>query len=260
MLRLGVQGGTIVSKLLINAVTGDSYDLLDVRQRESCPMQSISVLFNADNIWANIQVEDDPVRMSFELFNPQMWAAFFTAAGSHSSTGGGSFTAHMASQMYGMKFDTIQKSITYTEEPMAYYTDRANKIERLIERRFEKWRPSITRWDYGVSKILRDFLLTFEMHEQKEDGVALQLERPLVALTAAYPAGVYGFPLHFSDSGDSRMLESSDENPLVKSVMNTRIHESEDSNAVFALAVYIHPYPNRMGSVWMYVACLTDSR
>jgi hypothetical protein len=44
----------------------------------------------------------------------------------------------------------------------------------------------------------------------------------------------------------------------VHAVKNARIHESEDPNAVFALAVYIHPYKNYIGSVWVYVACLTS--
>src|SRR4051812_48554598 len=112
-----------------------------------------------------------------------------------------------------------------------------------------------TKWDYGVCKILRDFLLNFESHAQHED-VALNIDRPLQQLASAY-GSIYGFPLHFSDSGDARLLESSEDNPILKAVRNTKIHESEDSNAVFALAVYIHPYPNRMGSVWLYVACLT---
>jgi hypothetical protein len=51
-----------------------------------------------------------------------------------------------------------------------------------------------------------------------------------------------------------------DENPIVKAVKHTKIHENEDANAVFALAVYIHPYPNRFGSIWLYVASLTEKR
>ena len=123
----------------------------------------------------------------------------------------------------------------------------------------------MTRWDYGVCKVLRDMLLSFESHAQGEEGagvganasLALAAERPLAQLSAAY-GSVYGFPLHFSDAGDARLLELTDDNPVLKAVRNTRIHESEDGKAVFALAVYIHPYPNRMGSVWLYIACLTD--
>jgi coiled-coil and C2 domain-containing protein 2A len=246
VLRLGVSGGQIQSKLLINAVTGRLYDLNNPIQRAACPLQSIALVFNADNIWANIQLEDDPTRCSYELFNPQMWTPFFTAT----------FNRETCQQQYAMKFDTIQKSIHYTEESFEWYVDRASKIERMVERRFEKWRSLTTHWDYGVCKVLRDFLLSFEAHAQREE-VAINMDRPLTALKNAY-GSIYGFPLHFNDSGDKKLLEASDDNPIISAVRNTKIHENEDSKAVFALAVYIHPYPNRMGSVWLYVASLME--
>ena len=137
VLRLGVSGGAICSKVLINAVTGDSYDLLNARQREACPMQSLSLVFNADNIWANIQHDDDPVHCSFELFNPLLWRPFFYGGGGGAGKSGGAapgFTKEIAAQQYAMKFDTIQKTIQYTEEPFEYYSARANKIERSAQR------------------------------------------------------------------------------------------------------------------------------
>jgi hypothetical protein len=192
------------------------------------------MIFNADNIWANVQIEDDPTRCSYELFNPTMWVPFFNQ----------SFNKEIAQQQYAMKFDTIQKSIHYTEESFEWYIERASKIERMVERRFEKWRTLTTHWDYGVCKVLRDFLLSFESHAQREE-VAINMDRPLQALRNAY-GSIYGFPLHFKDSGDKKLLEVSEDNPIIAAVRNTKIHENEDSKAVFALAVYIHPYPNRM--------------
>jgi len=249
VLRLGVRSDLIESKLLFNAVTGECYDLNDPIQRQTCPMQSLACVFNSDNIWANIQVESDPTLISYELFNPKLWKPFFTP---------NNFTKEAAIQMYSMKFETIQRPIKYWEEPFEYYVDRANKIERLIERRFERWRQLHTHWDYGVCKILRDLLLSFEAHAQRDEpDLSMQMEKPLEAIKSAY-GHMYGFPLHCSDSGDAKMLENSDENPVVKAVRNTKIHENEDTNAVFALAVYIHPYPNRLGSIWIYVASLTD--
>lgn len=246
VLRLGVSGGSLTSKLLYNAVTGRMYDLHNPTHRQACPLQRIAIVFNADNIWANVQEDDDPTRCGYELFNPQQWHPFFNAA----------FNRDHAQQQYSIKFDTIQKPIHYTEESFEWYVNRASKIERLIERRFEKWRTLTTHWDYGVCKVLRDFLLSFESHAQGDD-VAITMDRPLHALKNAY-GSIYGFPLHFRDSGDKKLLEMSDDNPIVSAVRNTKIHENEDAKTVFALAVYIHPYPNRMGSVWIYVASLTE--
>jgi hypothetical protein len=120
VLRLGVSNGAITSKLLLNAVTGHSYDMLNPLHRDACPLQSLALLFNADNIWANVQAEDDPAALSFDLANPAAWRPFFSAT----------FTKQMAAAQYAMKFDTIQKAIHYTEEPFEYFADRANKIER----------------------------------------------------------------------------------------------------------------------------------
>lgn len=130
VLRLGVSNGAITSKLLLNAVTGHSYDMLNPLHRDACPMQSLALLFNADNIWANVQAEDDPAAISFDLANPALWRPFFSA----------SFTKQMAAAQYAMKFETIQKAILYTEEPFEYFADRANKIERCV---FSRSRPRI---------------------------------------------------------------------------------------------------------------------
>jgi coiled-coil and C2 domain-containing protein 2A len=272
VLRLAVSvTGTLTAKLLYNAVTGYCYDLMDARSRDTCPLQSLALLFNADNVWANIQQDDDPTRTSFELGNPKCYRAFFTSK----ADGSGGFTREQAAQMYALSFATLQKSIHYTEEPLSYYVDRASRLERLVERRFEKWRAGTpTRWDYGVAGVLRDLLLAFETHAQGDDqtgggggvggagavpgsALALAAERPLAQLQGAY-ASVQGFPLHFSDAGDSRLLSAAEDNAVLQAVRHTRIHECDERNAVFALAVYIHPYPNRIGSVWLYIACLID--
>ena len=50
--------------------------------------------------------------------------------------------------------------------PEDYYVDRAAKMERIIEKRFRRWRRLPTHWDLGISKILRDALLNFELHKQ----------------------------------------------------------------------------------------------
>lgn len=49
-------------------------------------------------------------------------------------------------------------------------------------------------------------------------------------------------------------------NPIVDAVFSTRVHAHETSDVEFALAVYIHPYPNDVLSVWVYVASLIRSR
>lgn len=43
---------------------------------------------------------------------------------------------------------------------------------------------------------------------------------------------------------------------IIDAVYRTGIHSSEFPQTEFALAVYIHPYPNNILSVWVYLASL----
>lgn len=53
-----------------------------------------------------------------------------------------------------------------------------------------------------------------------------------------------GFPIH---------LRYSDIQQLLTTVERTGIHLCEDKKVEYALAVYIHSYPNDVLSVWVYV-------
>ena len=56
-----------------------------------------------------------------------------------------------------------------------------------------------------------------------------------------------GFPLHF---------RYSDIRHIVSTVESTGIHLCENERVEYALAIYIHPYPNDVLSVWLYIASL----
>lgn len=43
---------------------------------------------------------------------------------------------------------------------------------------------------------------------------------------------------------------------IISKVKNTEIYVNEDEDTEFALAVYIHSYPNDVISVWLYIATL----
>jgi coiled-coil and C2 domain-containing protein 2A len=45
---------------------------------------------------------------------------------------------------------------------------------------------------------------------------------------------------------------------VIEAVFNTGVHMNDDPQVEFALAVYIHPYPNNVLSLWVYVATLQD--
>ncbi len=236
------------SELLYNAVNGRCYDMRNEGDREMCPLKRIGCIFNSRNVWANMQSYDHPARVSYSLSSPTKWRALFDSA----------FSMTRLKQQYNMNFDTLQRPVTYFQAENIYYLDRSATIERLIERRFEKWRHMPTRWDYAVCRLLRECIVQWEMVEQgKVENENIEWSRVVAQIRASYPI-VYGFPLNIPDSGEDHFLVNADSNPLVKAVKDTKIHENENPNTVFALAVHVHPYPNRLGTVWIYVAALND--
>lgn len=63
----------------------------------------------------------------------------------------------------------------------------------------------------------------------------------------SFPLKISGFPLN---------LAFSEIRPIIEAVYSTGIHSVQASNVEFALAVYVHPYPNNVMSVWIYLASL----
>lgn len=47
---------------------------------------------------------------------------------------------------------------------------------------------------------------------------------------------------------------------VTEAVKATGVHCNETDGVEFAVAVYIHPYPNDVLSVWIYVASLVKRR
>ena len=60
-----------------------------------------------------------------------------------------------------------------------------------------------------------------------------------------------GFPLH---------MPFTEVDAVVEAVYNTHIHDVADRRVEFALAVYVHPYPNDIYSLWVYVVALNRRR
>ena len=61
-----------------------------------------------------------------------------------------------------------------------------------------------------------------------------------------------GFPINQPYTGEI--------DPIVDSVYATGVQNYESSDVEFALAVYVHPYPNQVMSVWVYIANLVRKR
>ncbi|XP_030642577.1 coiled-coil and C2 domain-containing protein 2A [Chanos chanos] len=213
--------------LIWNPSSGQYYGQYDT----FCPLQSVGCLVNADNVWFNIQTYNTPMRMSFDITKTKLWKPFFSRA-----------------------FPNPGLSSVQPEELVYRRTDKAaavelqDRIEKVLRAKIMEWRPRYpTRWNRYCTSTLRHFLPRLELSGGREVAEEHRLE--LQNLLGDYR--ISGFPLH---------LPFSEIRPIVEAVYSTGVHNVDASNVEFALAVYVHPYPSNVLSVWVYIASLTRTR
>lgn len=80
-----------------------------------------------------------------------------------------------------------------------------------------------------------------------EKFISLTVFFGFLFFSLSFPLKISGFPLN---------LVFSEIRPIIEAVYSTGIHSVQASNVEFALAVYVHPYPNNVMSVWIYLASL----
>ncbi len=210
-----------------NASTGESYHYRD----NYCPLQSVGCLVNANNIWANIQPNAQPSRISFDLSNTSNWKPFFHKGFPHPG------------------LSSIQpENLIYIPTNKIEVLDIQEKIERTLKEKIMEWRPRhITRWNRYCNQAFRDLLKKLEMSHGK--GVQQEHSTELEHILGSYKMN--GFPINQPYT----TME-----PLIEAVFATGVHTNETSDVEFALAVNVHAYPNSVLSVWVYVASLIRKR
>ncbi|XP_053499289.1 coiled-coil and C2 domain-containing protein 2A isoform X3 [Ictalurus furcatus] len=213
--------------MIWNPSTGQYYGQYDT----FCPLQTVGCLVNADNVWFNIQTYATPTRMWFDVTKPKYWKPFFSRA-----------------------FPDPGLSSVQPEELVYRRTDKAataelqDRIEKVLREKIMEWRPRHpTRWNRYCTSTLRHFLPKLERSGGREVAEEHRLE--LQSLLGDYR--ISGFPLH---------LPFSEIRPIIEAVRSTGVHSAEAPNVEFALAVYVHPYPSNVLSVWVYIASLVRTR
>ncbi|XP_046545533.1 LOW QUALITY PROTEIN: coiled-coil and C2 domain-containing protein 2A-like [Haliotis rubra] len=206
-----------------NAGTGEHY----VYRDNYCPLQSVSCVMNGENIWANIHQYEKPSQLNFNLSDTSTWRPFFGRG--FSSPG----------------LSSIQpEALVYTGTNKNYVMDLQEKIEQMLKNKMMEWRSRyITRWNRHCTQIMRKLLPVLEENCGKSIG-----QQHLAELENSFSSyKVSGFPMN---------MPFVDLETIVESVFSTGVHAQETSDVEFALAVYVHPYPNSVLSIWVYVASL----
>ncbi|XP_012668328.1 coiled-coil and C2 domain-containing protein 2A [Otolemur garnettii] len=213
--------------LIWNPCSGHFYGQFDT----FCPLKNVGCLIGPDNIWFNIQQYDSPLRINFDVTKPKLWKSFFSR-----------------SLPYPGLSSVQPEELIYQRTDEGAAAELQDRIEKILKEKIMDWRPRhLTRWNRYCTSTLRHFLPLLERSrgEDVEDTHRTELVRQL---------GDYrfsGFPLH---------MPYSEVKPLVDAVYSTGVHNIDVPNVEFALAVYIHPYPKNVLSVWIYVASLIRNR
>ncbi|XP_077734363.1 protein CC2D2B isoform X32 [Canis aureus] len=209
--------------LLWNPLTGQCHKQFD----PFCPLQSVDCLFDDGNVWFNIQQNNTPMAVHFDYLKESFWKQL------------------LPKNFQGTKPHTIQpEEIIYCETSKSMIEDLKNRIERTLKRKMMEWRPKQpTRWNRQCTYILRKILPTLELGTGS--FVSSEEESEFERLLQLY--WVTGFPIQ---------MPYTDVESIIDAVYQTGIHSSEFPQTEFALAVYIHPYPNNILSVWVYLASL----
>ncbi|XP_035874755.1 coiled-coil and C2 domain-containing protein 2A isoform X3 [Phyllostomus discolor] len=213
--------------LIWNPCSGHFYAQFDT----FCPLKSVGCLIGPDNIWFNIQRYDSPLRINFDVTKPKLWKSFFSR-----------------SLPYPGLSSVQPEELVYQGSDKAAAAELQDRIEKILKEKIMDWRPRhLTRWNRYCTSTLRHFLPLLEASRGAgvEDDHRAELLRQL---------GDYrfsGFPLH---------MPYSELKPLIEAVYSTGVHNIDVPSVEFALAVYVHPYPKNVLSVWIYVASLIRNR
>ncbi|XP_056270591.1 coiled-coil and C2 domain-containing protein 2A isoform X2 [Pseudoliparis swirei] len=212
--------------LIWNPSSGQFYGQYDT----FCPLQTVGCLVDADNVWFNIQEYASPMTMSFDTTKANLWKPFFSRSFSHPG------------------LSSVQpEQLVYRRADKVAAAELQDRIEKILKEKIMEWRPRHpTRWNRYCTSTLKQFLPKLEQSGGRDvsEGHRHELQGLLG------DNRISGFPLH---------LPFSEIRPIVEAVHSTGVHNAHASNVEFALAVYVHPYPNNVLSVWVYLASLVRS-
>lgn len=195
------------------------------------PLQNVGSMVNHENIWANIQNTGNPSHISFNVYNTTFWKPFF-----HSG-------------YPNPKLTSVQvDSLSYVPTDSIYVTNLQEKIEKTLKNKVTEWRRNyLTRWNRYFTQNIRSILPTLE-----ENGDSTLLAEHLNEMKHQWGSyKVSGFPINLP------FIELKN---IEEFVYATGVHNNDASNIEFALAVYIHAYPNNVLSIWIYIASLIKQR
>ncbi|KAJ9583994.1 hypothetical protein L9F63_021664, partial [Diploptera punctata] len=218
-----------LSYWLWDPASGQKYSIQD----NFCPLQKVYCLINDENIWFNVQKEELPWRTRFDITRKSDWWPAF----GHS---------------VGAPMGSVQPaSLEYTVTSLSATQLLQDRIEKTLKDSLMKWRrTSRTLWNRYCIAILRKLLPTLEHATWNQKNLSFPDHiQELQHILASHK--MCGFPIN---------LPYTNMEAIIEAMKATGVHYNESPEVEFALAVYVHPFPNNVLSVWVYVASLIKRR
>ncbi|CAF4464452.1 unnamed protein product [Rotaria sp. Silwood2] len=197
------------------------------------PIRSIYLLANQENIWANIQEQDIPSRMNFDVGKAADWRPFF----SHS------FPRDT------LPWTSVQPNDLHYEDTRSDDAEILSKeISHILRNKMIDWREAnATSWHHVCQKHLEEIIKRKEMEFIRGSTInGADIEPELADFQKTH--NITGFALQ---------MPYTTVQAIVDTVYSTNIFKHATNEIKFALAVHVHPYPNNILAVWIYIAHLT---
>uniref|UniRef100_A0A8D8ZRV5 Coiled-coil and C2 domain-containing protein 2A n=1 Tax=Cacopsylla melanoneura TaxID=428564 RepID=A0A8D8ZRV5_9HEMI len=221
---------------IIHPVQGVKYSVDD----SFSPLNKVYCLINQENIWVNIQEEEIIKRTRFDVRKSQDWEPVFN-------------------RNIATPLGSVQPNfIDYTHTSTLDVSLLSDSLEKLLRQSIAAWRKSHrTVWNRYVIAVLRKILPLLEQQAWEAgagpggagSGQSLYQFPQVQQLVSSYK--VCDFPINLPFTNFAAILDA---------LKSTGVHKSETEDIEWALAVYIHPFPCHVLSVWIYVATLSRRR
>lgn len=207
---------------IIDPVDGTKYQHTDT----FCPLSTIGFLVNDKNIWGNIQVERKVFMTNYNVKDSSDWRPMFK------------------------KTQTISKGFLQ-ETNFNYQTSYDIRnihsiIESKLMKKISQWRGHRkTIWNRIVKDNLRRILTELEKDAAESEDENVEHLEKLNFLHANFR--ISGCPLNMPYINLAHVVDR---------IKSLGIHLNTDPKVEFGLGVYVHPYPQYVISVWVFLIAL----
>ena len=195
-----------------------------------CSLYSVGVVFNDENVWANIQKDVEPYVIDWNLHDTKKWYPFFN-----------------------MSFP--KPPLESPQEAELHYKEKKETEARMIEREIEyeiktaveRWREyQRTSWNPECGDMLKASL------KECEDMAIEDPQKNLYEIVSRFSGQ---FPNYRMTGGPFCKTYKSTKD-IIEEVKLREVWKTESPGADFALGVLVIPYPNELFVVWVMLASM----